>query len=128
MPEPSQDRNSAAPAPPPHLHARDHEEVEEAADNDDESTPFLPPPPSEAQAPPSATSSSSFPRALRILTALALTFSILTLVSLFATAVARSVGPVSFNLPWPTKDGLNGVLAPVSHLSSLSPMAYHDAL
>ena len=128
MSESSQDRDAAAPAPPPHLHARDHEEVDEAADNDDESTPFLPPSPSEDHAPPPASSSFSFPRALRILTVLALTFSILTLVSLFATAVARSVGPVSFNLPWPTKDGLNGVLAPVSGLSFLFRLASHNTL
>ena len=127
MPESSQDRDAAAPGPPPHLHVRDHEEIDEAADNDDESTPFLPQS-SEDHAPPPAISSFSFPRALRILTVLALTFSILTLVSLFATAVARSVGPVSFNLPWPTKDGLNGVLAPVSCLSSLFRLASHNAL
>ena len=87
--------------PPPHPPANDSEDPAE-----DESTPFLP-----SDDPPAAMP--SFPRALRIVTILALTFSILTLVSLFATAIARQVGPVSFNLPWLTKEGLNGVVAPV---------------
>ena len=73
----------------------------------DESTPFI-----SSDDPSPATP--SFPRTIRILTTLALAFSILTLASLFATAVARQAGPGSFNLPWPTKEGLNGVVAPVS--------------
>lgn len=87
--------------PPSHPHTNDQEDAVE-----DESTPFLP-----SDDPPAAMP--SFSRTLRIVTILALTFSILTLVSLFATAIARQAGPVSFNLPWSTKEGLNGVVAPV---------------
>ena len=89
------------PSPPPsHPPTNDQEDAVE-----DESTPFLP-----SDDPPAAM---PFPRTLRIVTILALTFSILTLVSLFATAIARQAGPVSFNLPWSTKEGLNGVVVPV---------------
>lgn len=97
MPGPSRDRE---PSPAPsHPHAEDQGDAAV-----DESTPFL----SSDHRP--ATPSS--PKTIHIVTALALTFSILALVSLFATAVAQQAGPVSFNLPWSTKEGMNGVVAP----------------
>ena len=88
-------------SPPSHPPANDQEDAAE-----DELTPFLPSEDSPAAMSP-------LPRTIRIVTILALTSSILTLGSLFATAVARQAGPVSFNLPWSTKEGLNGVVAPV---------------
>ncbi|KAL9131092.1 MAG: hypothetical protein Q9175_006856 [Cornicularia normoerica] len=97
MPASTPDRETAPTTP--HPPAEDEEDAVV-----DESTPFLLSDDSPAIP--------SFPRTIRIVTALALTFSIIALLSLFATAVARQVGPVSFNLPWPTKEGLNGVVAP----------------
>lgn len=70
----------------------------------DESIPFLP-----SDGPPATP---SFRKPIHIFTASALTFSTLTLASLFATAIARQAGPASFNLPWSTKEGLNGIVAP----------------
>ncbi|CAD6564456.1 MAG: hypothetical protein ASARMPRED_004421 [Alectoria sarmentosa] len=97
MPAPSPDQEqSQTPSHPP------AEEQEDAAV--DESSPFLPS--------DSLPAIPSFRKPIHIFTALALTFSILALVSLFVTAVARQAGPVSFNLPWSTKEGLNGILAP----------------
>lgn len=116
MPGPSRDRE---PSPAPsHPHAEDQGDAAV-----DESTPFL----SSDHRP--ATPSS--PKTIHIVTALALTFSILALVSLFATAVAQQAGPVSFNLPWSTKEGMNGVVAPVrflpqstSHGHAVVPQSY----
>ena len=106
MPGSSRDRDASPPPPPSHPPAEDQEEEEAPVD---ESTPFL-----SSDDSPTAVSTSR--RTIHIATASALTLSILTLVSLFATAVARQAGPVSFNLPWSTKEGLNGVVAPVGNL------------
>lgn len=100
MPGPS-DRDPSPTTPPLHPPAEENEEDVVAVD---ESTPFL----STANPP----ASPSFPKTIHIVTAFALTFSILALISLFATAVA-SHGPVSFNLPWSTQEGLNAIFAPV---------------
>ena len=126
-------RSPSSPSPPPpslpqppaaNDDDRDDTAIED--DGDDESTPFLPsssqPQPSNNNSPPSPPPS-SLQRTIRLLTGLALTFSILTLASLFATAVASQAGPGSFNLPWPTKEGMNGVLAPVG-LSISSPSSW----
>ena len=101
MPALSPDRD---PSPPSSHHPPANDEEHAAAD---ESTPFL-----------TSETSPSYPRTIHLLTTLALTFSLLTLASLFATAIALQVGPVSFNLPWSTKEGLNGVVAPVCHFLS----------
>lgn len=109
MPGTSSDRESSpTPSYPP------AEDQEDAAV--DESTPFI-----SSDNPPA---NPSFPNTIHTATALALTFSILTLVFLFATAVARQAGPVSFNLPWSTKEGLNGVVAPVGRNHRLDARLY----
>ena len=115
MPASSSSSSSSSPSshnpdPPPSSHPvvdddQQHHQQQEA--DDEESTPFLPP--------PSSSSPSSFrPRAIvRIPPASALVVSVLTMLSLFATAGARRAGPGSFNLPWATKEGINGVVGPV---------------
>lgn len=101
MPPPSS-HHDPPPSPPPAAEEETQEDVEAV----DESTPFLP----SANNPP--TSPPSFPKTIHTVTALSLTFSILALVSLFATAVADH-GPVAYSLPWSTQEGLKGVVAPV---------------
>ena len=68
----------------------------------DESIPFLPSNPTRRSSKP-----------IRILTILALTFSSLALLFLFASFISLQIAPVGFNLPWKTKEGINGVVIPV---------------
>lgn len=111
---PGSSRRDPSPTPPP----AEEDELDVAAV--DESTPFLSP----ANDPPA--SPSSFPKTIHAVTASALTFSLLALIFLFATAVA-SHGPVYFNLPWSTQEGLKGVLAPVGPRSVNGVHAIHSA-
>jgi hypothetical protein len=98
--------SQSAPAQDPAQPSDDERHDEVAAD---ESASLLPS--DDSPAPPAGLSP---PKAIYRLTALALAFSVSTLVFLIASAIALAAGPQNFVFGWQVQDSLKASIAPVS--------------
>ncbi len=78
----------------------------------DETASLLPP---EDNPPPAGLSS---PKAIYVLTSMALSFSVSTLVLLIATQIALAAGPNDYNLGWRIRESMRAVITPVSNTRS----------